>query len=131
MYITHVSELLFLPVIWVRVSCCHLSDMQYTETPCVLFDVCWGRVCPEMCVHLLYLPVIRSLYQCMRLLTKLLMQHVFIITCLFWLLFVCWLNLLSAVERLMLRSGYFKLMPFKGFKMWDTCLSLVSRIGAG
>lgn len=30
----------------------------------------------------------------------------------------------------MLRSGYFKLMPFKGFKIWDTCLSLVSRISA-
>lgn len=26
----------------------------------------------------------------------------------------------------MLRSGYFKLMPFKGFKIWDTCLSVVT-----
>lgn len=26
----------------------------------------------------------------------------------------------------MLRSGYFKLMPFKGFKIWDTCLSVVA-----
>lgn len=26
----------------------------------------------------------------------------------------------------MLRSGYFKLMPFKGFQIWDTCLSMVA-----
>lgn len=39
------------------------------------------------------------------------------ITCLLWLLFVYQWNLLSTtVEYPVRRSGYFKLMPFKGFK---------------
>lgn len=96
---------------------CHLFHLLAHE--------CSEPLC--LCSQLWVLPRMRFLYQSIAFPPQLMMQHEFIIiTCLFWLLFVCWWNLLSAMGRSMLRSGYFKLMPFKGFQIWDTCLSVVA-----
>lgn len=122
-----------------RVPCTLLVSKLPPATPvcpCVTFSTCWLMECSKPCAvpgtlclgsQLWALPRVRFLYQCIAFPVQLMMQDVFIIiTCLFWLLFVCWWNLLSATECSMLRSGYFKLMPFKGFKIWDTCLSVVA-----